>query len=172
MKPKKILSMTAGLIALLLPTLNDAIEPAADNANVKPLFCAFGAIGKASMHSPYGPESELALAVVEISSPRKMGDMTVSSFQLFDKAGKVTGLRRVVGVTEFVRLRAATESEEAYYLHSDSTRPWDGTLPATKIRLCIRVALLSTPIQPVRFRLTIGPYLVEGPVNGGMWDSG
>jgi hypothetical protein len=146
-----------------------AVEPAAGHANVKPLYCAFGGIGMQPIHPPPGFESEFAVAVVEINSPSETANVTVSDFVLFDQAGKATKFKRVVEVGEFVRTRVATEGEAAYYLNPGGTNPWTGILPAGKIRLCIKVALFKEPIAPVRFRLKIGPYIIEGPVNGGAW---
>jgi hypothetical protein len=106
---------------------------------------------------------------VEINSPSKMASAAVSDFVLFDQVGKAKKFRRVIEVEVFDRTHAANEGLEAYYLNPGGTRPWNGTLPAGKIRLRIRVSLIDEPIAPVRFKLTIGPYLIEGPVNGGAW---
>jgi len=148
-----------------------AVEPTTANSNVKSLFCAFGGIGMTPIHPPPGFESEFAVAVVEINSPSKATNVTVSDFVLFDQTGKATKFKRVVQVEEFDRTRIPTEGIDAYYLNPGGTRPWDGTLPAGKIRLRIRVALPEDPGMAVRFRLKIGQYLIEGPVNGGGWDT-
>jgi hypothetical protein len=95
--------------------------------------------------------------------------VTVSDFALFDQAGKATKFKRVVEVEEFDRPRVPTEGIDAYYLNPGGTRPWNGTLPAGKIRLRITVALLGEPGMAVRFRLKMGQYSIEGPVNGGEW---
>ena len=119
---------------------------------------------------PPGFESEFAVAVVEINSPRKTKNVAVSDFVMFNEAGKATKLRRVVEVEVFDRPRVATEGLFAYYLNpisasANSTRPWDGALPAGRIRLRVRVALVEAPIAPVRFKLTLGQYVIEGPVD-------
>ena len=148
-----------------------AVEPATANSNAKSLFCAFGGIGMTPIHPPSGFESEFAVAVVEINSPRETPNVVVSDFVLFNQAGKATRFKRVVAVEEFDRARIPAEGIDAYYLNPGGTRPWNGTLPAGKIRLRIKVALPEDPGMPVRFRLRIGQYIIEGPVNGGGWDT-
>ena len=83
-------------------------------------------------------------------------------------AGRATKLKRVVEIDVFEEHRVATEGLFAYYLNTTSnpTRPWDGTLPAGRIRLRVRVALVAVPVDPVRFKLTIGRYVIEGLVDG------
>ena len=114
-----------------------------------------------------GFESEFAVAVVEINSPRKTTHAAVSDFVLFDRAGRATKLKRVVEIDVFEE-RVATEGLFAYSLNttSNATRPWDGTLPAGRIRLRGRVALVAVPVDPVRFKLTIGRYVIGGLVDG------
>jgi hypothetical protein len=177
MKPKIILCLVVLLFVLPAVSLTAprclampvAAEPVTGNSNVKSLFCAFGGIGMTPIHPPPGFESEFAVVVVEINSPNETTNVAVSDFVLFDQAGKATKFKRVVEVEEFDRPRVATEGVDAYYLNPGGTRPWNGTLPAGKIRLRIRVALTEDPIAPVRFRLTLGKYVIEGSVNGGEW---
>ena len=165
MKPQTILF----LVAIPLVGLAVAVEPVTGNSNVKSLFCAFGGIGMTPIHPPPGFESEFAVAVVEINSPSETSNVAVSDFVLLDQAGKATKIKRVVEVEEFNRPRLPTEGIDAYYLNPGGTRPWNGTLPVGRIRLRIKVALLEVPDMPVRFRLKIGQYTIEGPVNGGEW---
>ncbi len=101
-----------------------------------------------------------------MDSQRVAANVAVSDFALFDDAGKATKLKRVVEAEEFDRGWVGTVGEFAYYLNPGGTRPWNGTLPIGKIRLRIRVALVERPVHPVRFKLTLGPYVIEGPVNG------
>jgi hypothetical protein len=73
---------------------------------------------------------------------------------------------------QYIHHRVATEGLWAYYLFpisasANSNRQWDGTLPAGRVRLRVRVALVEAPIAPVRFKLTLGQYVIEGPVDGG-----
>jgi hypothetical protein len=134
-------------------------------AGAKSLYCAYGGIGQVPRSPLPGFETQFAVAVVEIDSPIEIANVTVSDFALFDQAGKVTKFERVVGVEEFDRARIATEGEAAYYLNPGGTRAWNGCLPAGEVRLRVRVALLERPIAPVRFRLTLGERVIEGPVN-------
>ncbi len=117
------------------------------------------------MPTPPDFESQFAVAVVEINSTKETANLAVSDFVLLDQTGKATKFKRVVEVEVFDRPRVATEGSYAYYLNPGGTRSWKGILPAGKIRLRIKVALTSIPAHPVRFRLTIGPYVIEGPVD-------
>jgi hypothetical protein len=163
-------SPVVALLVLSACALKPAVvQPAEADENAKPLFCAFGGVGLVPIPRPPGFESEFAVAVVEINSPRKTTHVAVSDFVLFDQAGKATKLRRVVKVEVFEEARVASEGLFAYYLNTASasaTHPWDGTLPAGRIRLRVRVALVEFPVAPVRFKLKIGRYVIEGPVDG------
>ena len=152
-------------------TMPVAVEAATANSNVKSLFCAFGGIGMTPIHPPPGFVSEFAVAVVELNSPRETPNVVVSDFVLFNQAGKATRFKRVVAVEEFDRERIPAEGIDAYYLNPGGTRPWNGTLPAGKIRLRIKVALPEDPGMAVTFRFKIGKYIIKGPVNGGGWDT-
>jgi hypothetical protein len=145
-----------------------AVQPAEADENAKSLFCAFGGVGLVPIQRPPGFESEFAVAVVEINSPRKTTHAAVSDFVLFDQAGRATKIKRVVSVEVFDETRVASEGLFAYYLNttSNATHPWDGTLPAGRIRLRVRVALVGVPVAPIRFKLMIGRYVIEGPVDG------
>ena len=137
--------------------------------NARSLFCAYGSVEFVPASPPPGFESQFAVAVVEIDSPRETTNVAVSDFALFDRAGKATKLERVVKVQVFDPTRTASDGTFAYYVNETSgggTHPWDGTLPAGRIRLRIRVALAEEPFAPVRYRLTVGPYTIEGPVDG------
>jgi hypothetical protein len=147
------------------------IEKAEAAANAKSLFCAFGGVGITPIPRPPGFESEFAVAVVEINSSRQTANVAVSDFVLFDQDGRAaTKLKRVVKVEEFDALpHPAIDGLFAYYLDtaSSANHPWNGTLPAGRIRLRIRVALVDAPIAPpVRFKLMIGGHVIEGPVDG------
>jgi len=142
-----------------------AAEPASGDASVKPLFCAYGGVEMIPIPTPPSFEAQFAVVVVEINSPSEISNVAVTGFVLLDKEGKETKLKRVVEIEKFDRPRVATEGEEAYYLNSGGTRPWNGILPAGTIRLRIRIALSKEPIAPVRFKLIIGRHVVEGPVN-------
>jgi hypothetical protein len=134
-------------------------------AGAKALYCAYGGISHVPLSPPPGFETQFAVAVVEIDSPTEIANVTVSDFGLIDRAGKMTKFKRVVVVEEFDRARSGTEGEAAYYLNPGGARAWNGTLPAGRIRLRVRVALPERPIAPVRFQLTLGRQMIEGPVN-------
>jgi hypothetical protein len=130
------------------------VRSAPDGTRVKSLSCFFGSVGVTPYPLPPGYETQFAKAVVEITSPRAKRNLAVSNFVLFDPTGKETKFKRVVDVQAEARNPA------------NGTRPWDGTLPVGRIRLQIRVALLADPGYPVRFRLTVGQYVIEGKVDG------
>lgn len=163
MKPQTILF----LVAIPLIGLALAVEPATDTSNVKALFGAFGGIGTIPNNPPPGFESAFAVAVVEINSPIETSNVAVSDFVLLDQGGKAIKIKRVVEVEEFNRPRIPTEGIAAYYLNNGGTRLWNGTLPAGRIRLRIKVALREVPVFPFRIRLKIGQYIIEVPVNCG-----
>lgn len=162
--------LVAALLFLSACVIKPAlVQPAETDENAKPLFCAFGGVG-GLMPIPRAPgfESEFAVAVVEINSPRKTTHVAGSDFVLFDRAGRAAKLKRVIEIDVFEEHRVATEGLFAYYLNttSNATRPWEGTLPAGRIRLRVRIALVAAPVDPVRFKLTIGRYVIEGLVDG------
>ncbi|MGD0858824.1 MAG: hypothetical protein ABR912_05865 [Terracidiphilus sp.] len=164
--------LVAGVILPAAPrslAQSAASKSEAGNGTAKSLFCGYGSVGFMPDPLPPGFETQFAVAVVEIDSPSETRDAAVSGFVLFDEAGKTTESKRVVSVEVFKRPRVATEGEYAYYLNRGDkpgdTPPWNGTLPAGKIRLRIRVALAKEPISPVRFKLKIGQYVIEGPVD-------
>jgi hypothetical protein len=138
--------VTVGLI--MIPGLGApaATEPANDPVEAKALFCGYGSVGLWGLSQ--GPRPQFAVAVVEINSPREIKNVAVSQFVLFDRDGKTTNFKRVVGIEEFHRPRVATEGEDAYYLNPGNTIPWNGTLPAEGIRLRIKVQLLEQPSLP------------------------
>jgi hypothetical protein len=132
------------------------------------LFCTHGGVAWHPVPEPSGFESEFAV-VVEIESPRSAANVAVSGFALFDEAGNETKAKRFVMVEKFDETRIPTEGVFAYYLNpgrSPNTRPWNGTLPAGKIRLRVRVALESGPGAPVICKVTVGPHVIEGPEQG------
>jgi len=131
------------------------------------LFCAYGSIGLRPNPLPQGFETQFAIAVVEIRSPREIRGGAASEFTVTNQEGKETKSKRIIATEEFVRIRS-NEADMAYYLNPEGARPWNGTLPAGTIRLRVRVALTEAPQLPVRFRLVLGDIVFEGAVNG-MW---
>lgn len=145
-----------------------AAEPALAQSSAvgKSLFCAHGSIEWVPASPPPGFESEFAVAVVEITTSTVIENAGVTSFALFNAAGKATTMKRVVKVETFDEPRIGDEGSVAYYLNTadDSrSRPWNGTLPAGTTRLRVRVALAGIPDAPVRYAVTIGPYEIGGP---------
>jgi len=133
----------------------------------KALFCAYGGHG----YTGSGLERQSAVAVVEIENTKKIQNVSLTEFALFDQSGKETKFSRIVNVEAFARPLVANERKFAYYMDSSGTRPWDGTLPKGKIQLRVRVALAETVAGvAVRFRLMIGTQIIEGTVNG-RWGS-
>ncbi len=135
------------------------------------LFCATGSVGFRPEPLPSGFELNFAVAVVEINSPSAVDNVALREFSVFDSAGKPTPKERIVAVERFVRTGVATGASFAYYLNDDAVdraSPWDGSLPAGDVRLRIRVALPRDPGDdfPGKCRVAIGPYLLEGPVDG------
>lgn len=138
-----------------------------EHANsAKSLFCAYGGIGTAPNPLPVGYETQFAVAVVEIDSPRETSKNAVTDFVLYDQGGAATRFKRIVEAEIFDRPRVASEGEFAYYVNPGGTRPFSGTLPVGRIRIRVRVALERAPVAPVRFRIVIGPHAVEGLVDG------
>ena len=135
-------------------------------SGAKPLFCMYGGVEVVPDPLPPGYETQFAIAVVEIDSQHEASGLAVTDLELLDKDGAATKLKRVVEVEVFERPRVATEGEFAYYLNPGSTRPWNGTLPVGKIEIRVRVALERAPVAPVRFRLVLGPHMIEGRVDG------
>lgn len=118
-----------------------------------------------------GEDNESALAVVEIDSHRIITNATVSDFRLWDRAGKEQNLTHAVSVEVFNRVHVPSEGSATYYLNRGGTTPWDGTLPARAIRLRVRSGFSANPAEDfMRFRIKIGPYVIEGPVEG-TWPS-
>jgi hypothetical protein len=77
-------------------------------------------------------------------------------------------MQRLLKVDIFDEPYVAGESNAKYYLGTDPvgrTRPWDGTLPAGKIRLRASAAVVEDPVGVRTCRLTVGKYVIEGPVS-------
>lgn len=146
-----------------------AVQSETNKVEATALFCAYGSLGLRPNQLPADFETEFAIAVLEIRSPREVPNFTVSELTVTNQEGKVTKSKRVVQIEEFVRVRGS-EADLAYYLSTEGARPWNGTLPRGTIRLRVRVALPEDPQLPVRFRLLAGDTVVEGRVNG-MWAS-
>jgi hypothetical protein len=60
--------------------------------------------------------------------------------------------KRVVEIDVFEGKRIAAEGEAAYYLNQGDTHPWNGILPAGRIRLRlrIRVAFVEDHLSRIR----------------------
>jgi hypothetical protein len=168
--PSRILIGKLGglLVAALISTSSTGMaEPVAPNSttgdvDAKALFGAFGSDSMIPNPPPPGYEAYRAVIVVEITSPNETQNATISEFVFIDQSGKETKCKRVMRVENFNRPRVPTEGEAAYYLNPGGTHPWNGTLPAGKIRLRITVALPAHPVTLGRFRVTVGQHVIEG----------
>ena len=164
--PRRLNRVAAALAVVLAGVSLSSTSAAITQSAGKSLFCAHGSIGMRPNPLPPGYETQFAVAVVEIQSAMEVPNVGVTEFSLFNNDGKETKLKRVMEVEEFSRTPVADEGRFAYYLNRGGTRPWDGKLPARTVPLRVRVALLETPMQPVRFRLVIGTNVIEGKVDG------
>ena len=93
MKRSTLRRLTTLFIALLClgvcAVLSGAVKRAATKASARALFCAYGGIGLRPVPTPPGFESEFAVAVVEINSPSKTMNVSVTDFVLLDRDGRV-----------------------------------------------------------------------------------
>ncbi len=171
---RKIPITTILRVLVIFSTVAIATGAPTKNVDVKSLFCAYGSVGIIPTSPPAGFESQFAVAVVEINSSKGTANVTVSDFVLFDQEGKATKAKRVIKVEEFDEPHETSEGWMTYYLKTaknGGTRLWNSTLPAGRIRLRISVAFAEAPDEPVRFRVTVGPHVIEGPVDGS-WPTG
>lgn len=148
------------------PKVDTSSQPTTVSVSAKALFCAYGGVGMIPNPIPPGYELHFVEAIVEIESLREISNVAVSDFVLVDAQGKATKIKRVLGVEVFNRPHVDTEGIFAYYLNDGGTQTWNGTLPAGRIRLRVDASLVEAPDQPVRFRLTIGPHVIEGRIDG------
>ena len=137
--------------------------PASQAAGASALYCQVGGVGLQALDDP---ERFLAVAVIEIRSPKAVASPRVTAFDLIDARGVArTRLRRVVTVLEFTRPRIESEGIAAHYGNSTGNRPWNGNLPAGVTRLQIRVAFDRVPqrenLLDLRCRLTFGSHTIE-----------
>lgn len=141
-------------------------RPQAANSNAQMLFCGYWSYG-ATPRPPANFESHFAVAVVEINSPTETENISVSDLSLFGEKGVVVAtMQRLLKVENFDEPYSADESTSKYYLSTDPTgrtHPWDGMLPAGKIRLRVGAALVEDPVGVRGCRLTVGKYVIEGP---------
>jgi hypothetical protein len=130
------------------------------------LYCAFGSVGFA----PAGHFPEFGVTVIEINSPVQLRLVNVSNFLLLSDRSSAT-LKRVVSVEIFDEPYVRGEGNGAFYLDTKPgghTRPWDGTLTPGMIHLRVKVEFNEGAREwaPDKCRVTIGPYVIEGPVDG------
>ena len=155
--------MLIGPRALAAPPAADSI--AVHSVTIKKLYCAFGGVSLIPVPTPPDFEAQFAVVVLEVDSVIATPHVAVTDFALTDGAGKTTRLKRVVSVEVFARPRVATEGIAAYYLNPGGTHPWNGTLPAGKICLRIRVALPQDPGNAAAFMIKIDGQAVAGSVD-------
>jgi hypothetical protein len=162
--------LLAALLLLTTATARGADELKPGYATMKLLFCAYGSIGLRPLHPPPGFETQFAVAVIEVNSSFDMPNAPEPDIMLFDQAGKPTKTNRVISVEVFDEPYVAGDGNFAYYLDTNPrgrTRSWNRTLPGGMIHLRVHVALATQDfLDFVRCRVTVGPYKVEGPVDG------
>lgn len=114
-------------------------------------------------------EALFAVVVVEIDSLHARRGV-VPEVTLFERDGTALTTRRIVELERFARVPSSAEGELAYFLNPGGTTPWDGTLPAGRIRLRIRIALQEQRADPrvcrVRLADPSAPIVVERDVDG------
>jgi hypothetical protein len=168
-----------GVVLILVACVSAAIAPEAVPAaaaphtqaadpNAQMLFCAYWSYSDTSRPSSSRVESHFAVAVVEINSPVETDTVSVSDFALFgEKDATIAHMQRLLKVESFDEPHVAGESNAKYYLGTDpagGTRFWDGTMPAGKIRLRVSAALVEDPTGVLGCRVTVGKYVIEGPL--------
>ena len=138
--------------------------------SIKLLFCAFGSIGLQPVPPPPGFENEFAEAVVEINNDGKVVNAPLPYVTLYAEHGKVWQTKRVVSVEVFDEPWVRGEGDVGFYMGTrGNTHAWDRVLLGGMIRLRVRVALNTQQWlrpMPNRCKVTFGPDMVEGPVDG------
>jgi hypothetical protein len=148
-----------------------ADEPLPGYAWLKLLFCAYGSVGMQPYPLPPNYENQFAVAVVEVNNSRPVPNAPLPEVTLLYEKGKSIGTKRVVSVDVFDEPFVAGEGDMAFYLNTDRrghTHRWDRTLPGGMVHLRVRVALPTQSFLPVpkSCRVRIGPYVIEGPIDG------
>lgn len=150
------------------PNVAAAAKPHADETGGHMLFCAYWSYAGTAPPAQASYESHFAVAVVEIDSPAEVDNVSVSDLSLFgDKDVTVARMQRLLKVDVFDEPYTAGESNAKYYLNTDPngrTRPWDGVLPAGKVRLRASAAVVEDPSGVRGCKLEVGRYVIEGPV--------
>ena len=160
--------LLACLLCLSMVAPVHADEPLPGYASMKLFFCAFGS---ANFVAP-GVNNEFAVAVVEVDNSRPVPNAPLPEVTLLYGGAKSIGTKRVVSVEVFDEPFVPGEGDMAFYLNTDPrghTHRWDGTLPAGMVHLRVRAALQTQSLlesMPKSCRVTIGPYMIEGAVDG------
>jgi hypothetical protein len=132
----------------------------------KALVCAYGGVGFRPIPLPPDFDTEFAVVVVEIASSSSIPNVGVSEFSILSKDRSEVKMKHVVQVEEFLDIPSNDGRSPDSYIFNGATRPWNGTLPAGRILLRIRVALEHLPAAPLKFRLLLGNRVIEGEVAG------
>jgi hypothetical protein len=160
-----VVCASLGIAAQAVPAAAAAPPPA---SQAQMLYCGYWSYAVAPRPVPVGFESHFAVVVVEINSPAEVDNVSVSDLALLGEKGvAVANMQRLLKADIFDEPYVAGESNAKYYLGTDPagrTRPWDGTLPAGKIRLRASAAVVEDPVGVRGCRLTVGKYVIEGPV--------
>lgn len=164
------------LIALVFTIMSTgaiaADEPLPGYASMKLLFCAYGGIGAQPSPMPANFENQFAVAVVELNSSREVSQAPLPTLSLLYGERAALTTKRVISVEQFDEPYVRGEGNMAFYLNSNlrgHTVPWNRTIPGGMIHLRVRVALATqqdSVLIPRACRVTLGPYSVQGPVDG------
>lgn len=163
--------LLAALLCFIAVAPVAADQPLPGYAWMKLLFCAYGSVGAQPLHPPPGYENQFAEAVVELNNTRRVPNAPAPNVTLLYPSGKSITTKRVISVEVFDEPYVPGEGDMAFYLNTDSrghTHNWDGTLTTGMVHLRVRVALStrSWVPMPTSCKVTIGPYKIEGPVDG------
>jgi hypothetical protein len=148
--------MCAFLALAYLPVVVASVRGSA-----KALSCGYQSVGLQS--SSPGFENDFAYALIEINSPSTI-KAAITDFAVYNQDGNETTFKRVAEVDEVLR-GGTEECPRSISTNNDDLRVWNGTLPKGTIRLCVRAAFIKAPDFVTRFRLKIGPYIIQGPVD-------
>lgn len=148
------------------------VVPIVPSGGATMMFCAHGGVSFEPIPTPSGFESEFAEVVIAINSAKPIANVSVSKFELLGSKGTVSKLKRVASIGRFVDLPPPPDwGSFAYYMRpemSDSAYGWDGTLPRGLFLLRVRMSVVPVAgdEEVTRCRIELGPYTVEGPLDG------
>lgn len=156
-----LLSALLGALAVGLHHVSLKEQPR--DVTMRMLYCAYGTTN--FVRRDYQPE--LAVAVVEVQSTKRLTHLTVSDLTLIGGDGEETTVDHFDPVEVFNEPQITGEGVGAYYLNAvpGGTRRWDGIVPLGKIRLRVRATMVKQIWEPTQCRFKLGPYITEGPIS-------